>query len=162
MSRNIFFCNNFAYYVNYSKDIKFLSECRIKREFWRCVLFESNNSQVTKVFLSSTMMLSLTIYLTLMCQNVKSNPGPPKDDTTTLSILTYNGNGLVDPKKLMKLLLKLNVLVNKGYIVFCQKMHIVDTKYLEMIWKHSFLFFTTSSMILYKSMLIVNVGKLLQ
>jgi exonuclease III len=36
------------------------------------------------------------------------------------------------------LLLKLNVLVNKGCIVFLQETHIVDTKYLEMIWRHSF------------------------
>jgi exonuclease III len=56
-----------------------------------------------------------------------------------LSILTYNCNGLGDPKKLKRLLLKLNVLVNKGCIVFLQETHIVDTKYLEMIWKHSFL-----------------------
>jgi exonuclease III/ribosome-associated translation inhibitor RaiA len=56
-----------------------------------------------------------------------------------LSILTYNCNGLGDPKKLKRLLLKLNVLVNKGCIVFLQETHIVDTKYLEMIWKHNFL-----------------------
>jgi exonuclease III len=30
-------------------------------------------------------------------------------------------------------------LVNKGCIVFLQETHIVDTKYLEMIWKHGFL-----------------------
>jgi exonuclease III len=58
---------------------------------------------------------------------------------STLSILTYNCNGLGDPKKLKRLLIKLNVLVNKGCIVFLQETHIVDSKYLEMIWKHGFL-----------------------
>jgi 16S rRNA U516 pseudouridylate synthase RsuA-like enzyme len=48
-------------------------------------------------------------------------------------------NGLGDPKKLKRLLLKVNVLVNNGCIVFLQETNIVDTKYLEMIWKHSFL-----------------------
>jgi exonuclease III len=74
-----------------------------------------------------------------MSQNVKSDPGPPKNETPTLLILTYNCNGLGDPKKLKRLLLKLKVLVNKGAIVFLQETHIVDTKYFEMIWKHSFL-----------------------
>jgi exonuclease III len=51
----------------------------------------------------------------------------------------YNSNGLDDQKKLNRLLIKLNVLVNNSCIVFLQEMHIVDTNYLEMIWKHSFL-----------------------
>jgi hypothetical protein len=137
--KQFYFCDNCFFNVNYSKTINFLSECQMKRGYWRALFSESNNSCVTTFCVSSTMMLSLTIYLTLMCQNVESNPGPPKAVTSTLSILTYNCNGLGDPKKLKRLLLKLNVLVNKGCIVFLQETHIVDTKYLEMIWKHSFL-----------------------
>jgi exonuclease III len=83
-------------------------------------------------------MLSLMIYLTLLAQGIESQPGPVSK-RSTFSILTYNCNGLGDPKKLKRLLIKLNVLVNKGCIVFLQETHIVDTKYLEMIWKHSFL-----------------------
>jgi len=89
-------------------------------------------------FISSAIMLSLTIYLTLLMQGLERQPGPVSQ-RSTLSILTYNCNGLGDPKKLKRLLFKLNVLVNKGCIVFVQKMNIVDTKYLEMIWNHSFL-----------------------
>jgi hypothetical protein len=89
-------------------------------------------------FISSAIMLSLMIYLTLLAQGIERQPGPVSK-RSTLSILTYNCNGLGDPKKLKRLLLKLNVLVNKGCIVFLQETHIVDTKYLEMIWKHSFL-----------------------
>jgi len=85
------------------------------------------------------MLFSLTIYLTLVCQNVESDPGPHKAETPTLSILTYNCNGLGDLKKRKRLLLKINVLVKKGCIIFLQEMHIVDTKSPEMIWKYGFL-----------------------
>jgi hypothetical protein len=83
-------------------------------------------------------MLSLTIYLTLLAQGIEKQPGAMSKGST-LSILMYNCNVLGDPKKLKRLLLKLNVSVNKGCIVFLQETHIVDTKYFEMIWKHSFL-----------------------
>jgi hypothetical protein len=57
-------------------------------------------------------MLSLTIYLALLCQNVETNPGPRTSKAPTLSVLTYNCNG--DPKKLKRLLLKLNGMVDRG------------------------------------------------
>ncbi len=77
-------------------------------------------------FMSSAIMLYLTIYLTLLEQGIKHQPGPASK-RSTLSILTYNCNGFGDPKKLKRLLLKLNVLVNKSCIVFLQEMHIIDT-----------------------------------
>jgi hypothetical protein len=83
-------------------------------------------------------MLSLTIYLTLLAQGIENQPGL-KDKSSTLSILTYNCNGLGDPKKLKRLLLKLDPMVIKGCIVFLQETHVVNTKYLEMIWKQNFL-----------------------
>ena len=51
----------------------------------------------------------------------------------------FGVNNMCLLKKLKRLLLKVNVLVNKGCIVFLQETHIVDTKYLEMTWKHGFL-----------------------
>ncbi len=75
-------------------------------------------NQITNLYIRASIMLSLTIYLALLCQNIESNPGPLRPENTTLSILTYNCNGLGDPKKLKKLLLKVNVLVNRGCIVF--------------------------------------------
>ncbi len=83
-------------------------------------------------------MVSLTIYLTLLVQGIKRQSGPVSK-RSTLWILTCNCNGLGSLKKLKRLLVKLNVLVNKGNIVFLQETHIVDTKYLDMIWSHSFL-----------------------
>jgi hypothetical protein len=42
-------------------------------------------------------------------------------------------------KKLKRLLLKLSGMVGRGCIVFLQETHIVNTEYLEMIWKHNVL-----------------------
>ncbi len=39
---------------------------------------------ITNFFISTTIMLSLTIYLALLCQNVESNPGPHRHGATTL------------------------------------------------------------------------------
>jgi hypothetical protein len=89
----------------------------------------------------------------------------------------YNCSGLGHPKKLKRFLLKLNVLVNKGCVVLLQLTHIVNTKYLEMIWKHGFLSNCVKAnlagvIIIYKrqydlvhlvtSMLIMKVDNLLQ
>jgi hypothetical protein len=51
-------------------------------------------NQITNIFISAAIMLSLTIYLALLCQHIKSNPGPHRHGATTLSIMTYNCNGL--------------------------------------------------------------------
>jgi exonuclease III len=82
-------------------------------------------------------MLSLTIYLTLLKQNVESNPGM-KQNSMNLSILTYNCNGLGDPKKLGRVLDKAAAKVEKDFIVCLQETHIVDTKALSMRWKYKF------------------------
>jgi exonuclease III len=83
------------------------------------------------------MMIALTIYLELLSQGVERQPGPPKNKSN-MAIVTYNCNGLGDPKKLKRLLIKCNEMVNKGSIIFLQETHIVDTGYLETIWKHKF------------------------
>jgi hypothetical protein len=80
-------------------------------------------------------MLSLTIYLTLLAQGIKRQPGPVSNRSILL-ILMYNCNGLGDPKKLKRLLIKQDGMVNNSFLF---KIHIVNTKYLEMIWKHNFL-----------------------
>jgi len=92
---------------------------------------------ILKIFLSTHMMIALTIYLELLSQGVERQPGPPKNKSN-MAIVTYNCNGLGDPKKLKRLLIKCNEMVNKGSIIFLQETHIVDTGYLETIWKHKF------------------------
>jgi exonuclease III len=91
-----------------------------------------------KVGISTAKMLSLTIYITLLRQNVESNPGMKLDKQDSLAILTYNCNGLGDKKKLKRLTLKLKPIVDKGGIVFLQETHLNDTGYLSTIWKNKF------------------------
>ena len=88
-------------------------------------------------FKSVEEMLSITIFLKLLRENVESNPGM-KINNSTISVLTYNCNGLGDPKKLKRLLTKLTNKVEQGCIVFLQETHIIDTSYLNTLWKNKF------------------------
>jgi hypothetical protein len=82
-------------------------------------------SKLIKACISNTQILSLTIYKTLLMQNDESNPGMNKKDT--FSIVTFNCNGLGDRKKLKRLLIKLEPIVNRGGIIFLQETHLTDT-----------------------------------
>jgi exonuclease III len=93
----------------------------------------SNNIKIT---ISSARMLSLTIYITLLRQNVESNPGMKVNKGDSLAVLRYNCNGLGDKKKLKRLTLKLGPIVNRGGIIFLQETHLIDTSYLSTIWKN--------------------------
>ena len=112
---------------------------RRQKSDWPNAVLASNE---TKSFISMMMMLHLTIYLTLLCQNVETNPGPGPGQqrrNPSLSILTYNCNGLGDRKKLKRLLTKLTPMVERNCVIFLQETHIVNTDYLKLIWKHNFL-----------------------
>jgi len=91
----------------------------------------------TIFYITTMMMISLTIYKLLLQQSVESNPGP-KTSATKMSILTFNTNGLRDKTKLKRLLLKINPIVEAGGFAFLQETHIVDTNYLKLIWKNKF------------------------
>jgi len=69
---------------------------------------------------------------------VESNPGE-KQVTPDFGIISYNCNGLGDKKKLRRLLTKLKPEVEKGKIVFLQETHIVNTDYLNTLWKHKYI-----------------------
>ena len=100
-------------------------------------VFESVIKLVEDKFnISTAKMLSLTIYITLLRQNVESNPGMKLDKEETFAALTYNCNGLGDKKKLKRLTNKLSPMVDKGAIIFLQETHLIDTSYLKLIWKN--------------------------
>jgi exonuclease III len=83
-------------------------------------------------------MLSLTIYLELLKQNIE-NPGMVRGERRdSIPIITYNCNGLRDKKKLKRLLIKIGLKVEKGAIVLLQETHLKDTNYFKMIWRHKF------------------------
>ena len=69
---------------------------------------------------------------------MESNPGE-KQVTPDFGIISYNCNGLGDKKKLRRLLTKLKPEVEKGKIVFLQETHIVNTDYLNTLWKHKYI-----------------------
>ena len=89
-------------------------------------------------FIGTSTILSATIYLTLLKQNIEKNPGE-RQSKPDFSLVTYNCNGLGDKTKLRKLLPKLAEIVDKGGIVFLQETHLVDTSYLNLLWKHKFI-----------------------
>jgi exonuclease III len=84
-------------------------------------------------------MITLTIFLMLISQNVETNPGPPGHDNSSFKIISYNCNGLGNPVKAKRLLNKMDEIVNKNGIVFLQETHIVNTNYVKLIWKNSFI-----------------------
>ena len=100
----------------------------------------TSNFQLQRLIIctSSAKMLSLTIYLTLLRENIESNPGMKLSKEDSFAALTYNCNGLGDRKKLKRLVLKLSPIVDKGGIVFLQETHLLDTSYLNFIWKNKF------------------------
>ena len=103
------------------------------------------------MFISTSIMLALTIGLLLLAQTIEPNPGPnhneDKTDDTKINalkkrisqIITYNCNGLGNPNKLRRLLMKLDNIVKKKGIVFLQETHIVNTDQLKKMWKYNFL-----------------------
>ncbi len=87
--------------------------------------------------ISSSEMLSLTIYLDMLRQNVESNPGM-KISNDTLTVITYNTNRLGDKTKLRRLLTKVEPIVSKVGIILLQETHLKETSYLSLFWKFNF------------------------
>jgi len=87
------------------------------------------------IIVSTAMLINLTIWLTLLKQNVESHPGPRNEGG--LRIITYNCNGLGNKEKMKRLLMKLHPLVEMNAIIFLQETHIVNTETFEMSWKHN-------------------------
>ena len=89
-----------------------------------------------KIAISISIILNLIIYLLLISQSVEINPGP-QQPTKSVSIVTYNANGLGDVKKLRRTLKKAEVIVNKGGIVMLQETHLKSDKYLKSMWNQN-------------------------
>jgi exonuclease III len=88
-------------------------------------------------FISTILMLSLTIFLLLLQQTVERNPGP-RPSQARIPIITYNTNGLGSKDKFKRIMNKLDPLVGKGGIAMLQETHVKDLGYLKMIWKHKY------------------------
>jgi exonuclease III len=110
-------------------------ENNVKNVFKKIVARQGNK---LPFIISLAAILSAIIYLMLLKQNIESNPGERKTKSD-FSIVTYNCNGLAKQSKLKRVLLKASEIVDKGGIVFLQETHVVDTSYMELIWKKKFI-----------------------
>ena len=85
------------------------------------------------------------ISLSLRLGGVHPNPGPvgggnkESNVAPDLAFLTFNCRGLNDVAKLRRLLVKLNLLVNKNYIIALQETHKINIRILDMYWKNKYL-----------------------
>ncbi len=94
-------------------------------------LFLSNNlkviikfskiDKIDRICRSSKEMLSLTIYQMLLRQNVESNPGMINKKNETITITTFNCNGLRDKNKLKRLILKISPIVKREVLYYYKK-----------------------------------------
>jgi len=116
-------------------------EAKHQSERFKLKLSQNNENRKIesriKIVISTYIVTSLTIYLQLICQSIEINPGPT-NTPQTVSIITYNTNGLADVKKLKRLLKKVDTIVNQGGIIMLQETHLKNDLYLKSIWKHSY------------------------
>ena len=120
--------------VNSGKDHKF-KMANIKRIIVKSLM--TFLSILTLITISDVEMMSLTIHMLLILGTIELNPGP-RPVMTNLSILSFNTNGLGNPKKLKRLLDKAAPLVENGCIVLLQETHLINSDYINLIWKHKF------------------------
>ncbi len=90
-------------------------------------------------FISSKFILSMIIYLLLLQYGISPNPGPENTKKSNLSLVTYNCRGLMDVRKLRRVLAKVGPLVDKNCIVALQETHKIDDRLLKLYWKHNFI-----------------------
>jgi hypothetical protein len=72
-------------------------------------------------YISSKFILSMIIFLLLLQYGISPNPGPENTKKSNLSFVTYNCRGLMDGRKLRRVLAKVGPLVDKNCIVACKK-----------------------------------------
>ena len=91
------------------------------------------------IYISSSLILSLIIYMLLLQYGISPNPGPEKAKKSNLSFITYNCRGLMDGRKLRRVLAKVGPLVDKNCIVALQETHKIDDRLLKLYWRHNFI-----------------------
>jgi hypothetical protein len=90
-------------------------------------------------YISSKFILSMIIYLLLLQYGISPNPGPENSKKANVSFVTYNCRGLMDTRKLRRVLAKVGPLVDKNCIVALQETHKLDDRLLKLYWKHNFI-----------------------
>ncbi len=73
----------------------------------------------------------------LLRGGIESNPGP-QSQTNLMDILTFNCNGLGDPRKMKRVIEKSSKITNKGGMVMLQETHIVKEDSISLLYKGPF------------------------
>ncbi len=100
---------------------------------------KSGNKVPIKIYISTSLILLLIIYMMLLQYGISPNPGPENAKKSNLSFITYNCRGLMDGRKLRRVLAKVGPLVDKNCIVALQETHKIDDRLLKLYWKHNFI-----------------------
>jgi exonuclease III len=104
-----------------------------------------NNDRVRGAEVSGECIKHKLIRLSLILGGVHPNPGPEDGQNREgsvvpdLAFLTFNCRGLNDVAKLRRLLVKLNALVKKNYIIALQETHKINIRTLETYWKNKYI-----------------------
>ena len=140
-----YFCvtvRRFAYFSSFHS-----TQVRINNEIFRNIIHYAPVDRTEHVSLSKRLTrrilnkqdesnLKKLLTINLLRGGVHPNPGPPH---INLAFLTYNCRGLKDENKFKRLMLKVNNLIDKHYIVALQETHKIDEGLIERLCKHSFL-----------------------
>jgi hypothetical protein len=81
----------------------------------------------------------MNIHLLWLQYGISPNPGPENTKKSNLSFITYICRGLMDGRKLRRVLTKVGPLVDKNCIVSLQETHQIDDRLLKLYWKHNFI-----------------------
>ncbi len=74
----------------------------------------------------------MIIYLLLLQYGISPNSGPENSKKANVSFVTYNCRGLMDVRKLRRVLAKVGPLVDKNCIVALQETHKLDDMLLKL------------------------------
>ena len=85
-----------------------------------------------KIYISSSLILSLIMYMLLLQYGISPNPGPENARKSNLSFITYNCRGLMESRKLRRDLAKVGPLLDKNCIVALQETHTRDNRLLKL------------------------------
>jgi exonuclease III len=88
------------------------------------------------IYLTCEYILGIIIGMLLVQQNIKRNPGERKNGS--ISVITYNCNGLQNKVKLKRLLDKTARLVDSNAIILLQETHIINEDVIKRNWKNKF------------------------
>jgi len=136
--------NDVRFYSSFSTSNSFLPKCNSRILYELQVYLGGAGALVGgSIAVTNRYVKHRQIELMLIQQGVHPNPGPEPSGLGRiqydLAMMTYNCRGLSDINKVRRLFAKLNLLVNKNYIIALQETHLIKDNVFNLYWKHSHL-----------------------